>query len=222
MRQNLLICTLLAGMVSPGCHIPETVVLATRPPTPVEAKYRIEKGKKIFAFVDDSRNIAPSGRIKNRMATSLNKQLTDNNVAASTVPHERLTNLMLSTPDFNNLSVSEIGRKLGADVIICVKLEKFSLKDEPVATLWNPRFETSVKVVDNRGGRLWPDGEYNYSVEPVELPSQDRNDPNFAEELTNMLADKMADRIAKLFYNHKKPFEEEAMEPAKPYSGKQP
>ncbi|MBI5722861.1 MAG: hypothetical protein HZA50_02805 [Planctomycetes bacterium] len=222
MSMGLLICMLPAAAMSAGCNYLGGFLLAFQPPTPVDAKYKIERGKKILVLVDDPKNIAPYERLKNRMATSLNKQLTDNNVAASTVPHERLTNLMLSTHDFNNLRVSEIGQKLGADIVIYVKLEKFSLKDEPTTTIWNARLGTSVKVVDSRGKKLWPTGQNTFDVEPIELPSEDKSDPNFAEELTNRLADKMADRIAKLFYNHKKPFEEEAMEPAKPYSGKQP
>ncbi len=214
-RFRLLIMAFLAVVFFPGCQQLSAILIIFQPPTPVKAEYKIERGKKILVFVDDPKNIAPYERLKNRLATSLNKQLTENKIAASTVPHERLTNLMLSTPDFNNLTVSEIGQKLGADMIIYVKLEKFSLKDEPATTMWNPKLETSVKVVDCRGKRLWPDGLNTHDVTPVELKSQDKNDPNYAEELTNQLADKMADNIAKLFYDHKKPFEQEAMEPYK-------
>ncbi|MBI5724697.1 MAG: tyrosine-protein phosphatase [Planctomycetes bacterium] len=179
-----------------------------QPLTAVDAQYKIERGKKILVFVDDPKNVVPYERLKKRLVASLNKELTGNNVAASTVPHERLTNLMLSTPNFNDLSVSEVGQKLGADIIIYVKLENFSLKDEPATTVWNARLATSVKVVDSRGKRLWPTGQNTFDIDPVELPSEDKPDPNFAETLTNRLADKMADKIAKLFYNYNKPVEE--------------
>ena len=58
-------------------------------------------------------------------------------------------------------------------------------------------------MVDVDKGRLWPkDRPSGYPVEPVKTPTQDNLSTTYGSELASQLATMMADKIAKLFYEH--------------------
>lgn len=207
-KSRLLPAVLVIGMVfMPGCQpVIGWVVNTFAPPKKIDAVYKPPAGKTFLVFVDDIVNPVSYEPVKTELAERLNRILEDHDVAAHTVSYDDVLALMASTPDFNRLAVSEVGRKLGADIVLYVKIDKFSLKDSDVSPLWQGKLATTIRLVDVEMGRLWPDDRpEGYPVRPVELPPQTHPSPNYGQVLAKALAARMADRIGKLFYDHKIP-----------------
>ncbi len=184
------------------------------PPQKIKAVYRPPKGKRILVFVDDIERPLSYNPIKGDLTRKINRRLEEAGVAAETVPYEKMLDFIAATPNFNHLpvSVAAVGRKLGADLVIYVHIDRFSLKDEEkVGTLWHGRFHARVRVVDVREGVLWPKDrpKAGFVVPAIETPDTPDSSPTFGTKLSEELAERMAERIAMLFYDHRKPPEPE-------------
>ena len=179
------------------------------PKATIPAVYEPPKGKKMLVFVDDMENPVSHPPVKIELTRMINRLLAANEIAREAVPYGRLADLIAATPDFNELSVAEVGRKVGADIVLYVRVDQFALKDEAAMDLlWRGRLQTTVRMVDVVDGPLWPkDRLGGYQVDEVDTrPKPDDSDTD-AAEVTKILASKMADKITKLFYEHKDPYE---------------
>ncbi len=194
-----------AGILISGCGPVIGWTLNTiAPPEKIKPVYSPPKSKIILVLVDDLVSPVAYGPIKGELTERLNEKLTEHKIAAETVPYTDLLKLISAAPNFNRLAVSEVGQKLGADLVLCVAINKFSLKDNEVSPLWRGHMETTVRIVDVEKGRLWPeDRPAGYPVKPIETPTKSHPSASYGIDVARTLAEKMADRIAKLFYTHK-------------------
>lgn len=195
---------MLAGLT--GCGGAQLGWLATQmnPTVAVPAVYTPPKGKTVLVFVDDYFRVVTYDPVKEHLARQLSRQLQDNKVAKKTVGYERILALAEADNHFDDLSVSEVGDKLGADLVLYVLIDRFSLRDSDASQLWRGRLQATVRLVDVRSGRLWPqDRVEGYPVPAVETPLSDNSLPNYEAQLAQTLANQMAERVGRLFYDHK-------------------
>jgi len=209
---RMLAMTLSAAMAMPlsGCAVSAWFAAQFGPEKKVPAKYEPPAGKTILVFVDDMLHPVDYEPVKIELAEMLNKQLIDHKVAAKTIPYSRLGEFIAATPSFNSLAVGEVGRKLGADMVLYVQIDEFGLRDAAAAAeLWKGRLGTTVRLVDVTKGRLWPtDDPAGHMVLP-KAETQTVSDSSQArgEQISKELAAETADKIAKLFYSHSTPYE---------------
>ena len=209
---RMLAMTLSAAMAMPlsGCAVSAWFAAQFGPEKKVPAKYEPPAGKTILVFVDDMLHPVDYEPVKIELAEMLNKQLIDHKVAAKTIPYSRLGEFIAATPSFNSLAVGEVGRKLGADMVLYVQIDEFGLRDAAAASeLWKGRLATSIRLVDVTKGRLWPtDDPAGHMVLP-KAETQTVSDSSQArgEQISKELAAETADKIAKLFYSHSTPYE---------------
>ena len=191
-----------------GCGVFAYFLTELSPPRKVPALYEPPADKKFLVFVDDLQHGTVHEPVKKELTDRLNRMLVDNNVAASTISYDELLDLITVTPKFNRLAINQVGQKLGADVILYVRVDKFSVKDDEISPLWHGQLETTVRVVDARTSdeaevRMWPKDDLDgHHVEPVEIPPVADSSPGFGDAMARDLAAQMADRIAKFFYEH--------------------
>lgn len=206
MRVVMTLLLAATAMAAGGC--PQALawlVAQFTPPKRVKAVYEPPKGKKIFVFVDDRKFPVDYEPVKYELAERISEQLIEHKVARATVRYDLLQDLS-TTRDFHRLAISEVGEKLGADLVLYVQIEAFSLKDNPYSSSWQGRLETSVWFVDARKpARLWPKDVPRNSGHPVpsvEFKATENPSVTYGEEVAKALAAQMADHIVKLFYNH--------------------
>jgi len=206
LRKTLTILFLVAPALLGGCTLANWFVAVFSPPQKVKALYKPPKDKSYLVFVDDLLCPVTYEPIKRELTESLSEQLIEHGIAASTVPYEDLLDLMAANSNFNSMHVPTVGRKLGADMVLYVQIDEFALKDDQASPLWKGLLRVTVKIVDSDAGRLWPpDRPGGYPLSAIETPQTEHPSPAYGTELASLLADKAADRITKLFYEHEVP-----------------
>ncbi len=176
-------------------------------PEKVKATYEPPKDKKFLVFVDDLANPLSYEPIKRELSERLNKLLVENKVAADVVSYEQLLTLSMTDKKFNQLGVWNVGRRLGADIVMFIEVKEFRLKEYQDTELWQGNFAVEVRLIDCNAPkdnvRLWPtDREKGYPVGPVETEAREESAASHGVEVANELADKMADKIDKLFHDY--------------------
>lgn len=183
-----------------GCQQVEFLMYLFQPPTNVEAVYVPPKDKKILVLVEDRLHPTTYEPMKFALTEDINRRLKDANIAAATVPYDRIADLSISTPNYSNLSISQVGQRLGADLVLYVQIESLQLKE---GTVWHGHFDTSVWFIDaHDGARLWPKDQppgVGYMLPIVELPPSDDSSTNMGDEITKKLSKEMAIAIVDLF-----------------------
>ena len=204
--RNALCALLLPAALLPllsGCAVFSWLVAQFAPPQKVDAVYKPPEGKKVLVFVDDIRYRLDYEPIKRDLTEQLNRSLVEHKIASKTIPYRRVVDLMAATPGFYELRVSDIGRRLGAELVLYVESEKFTVKESEASPLWKGELQASVLIMDvGRGEPIWPKDRGRYPVGPVRLRAVQDPSPTYAAQVARKLADRMADRITKLFYDH--------------------
>ena len=199
MRSITTLILMLAALAQPGCQIFAWTVAQFGKPPKVKPVYEIPKDKKILVFVDSDvpLNFEP---IKCNLTEELNSQFIGNKIAGSVVSYVKLMDVLESTK--KRLSVSEVGKKLDADYVLYVRIEKFSVKDEEATTLWQGKLQVAVRLVDVQKGKVWPTDQKEYVLPLIELSPVDESSPGYGADIARQLSQQMADEVAKLFYEH--------------------
>jgi hypothetical protein len=197
----------LAPATLTGCPAVAWFVAQFEGSQKVKPLYQPPRGHTVAVLVDDLFVPAPD-TVKARLAEKLNRQLLDNGLAKSTVAHDKVQ-AALEGPTI--VSVGEAGKKVGADLVLYVNIERFGMRDDETNVMWHPVMQCSVRWVDvsTSGGpralgkRLWPtDRADGHVVGPVDLPAKEDTSPAAENDLSNELVDRMAAQIADLFYEH--------------------
>lgn len=209
------VLVVLAATTLGGCTLFNWFAAQFAPPKKVKAIYEPPAEEKVYlVFVDDLLHPVTYEPFKRMLTEKLGEALVEQDIAMQVVDYERLLDLMAAESDFNSMPISVVGERLGADVVLYVQVTDFQLKDNDVSPLWRGRFDASLRVVDVVDGRLWPrDRPQGYPMERVETPQTEHPSPTYGAELARKMAELAADRIAKLFYDHKVP--------ARPFAGKE-
>lgn len=193
-----------------SCQAIAWPIAALAPPQKVKALYTLPADKKVLVFVDDLQNPVHYPPVKRDLAEAIGKELMAQKAVGATIPYERVLDLMAGDKAFNDLGVANVGRKVGADVVVYVEIKSFKLREAEGSPLWEGQLGAAVRVVDawatkKDSARLWPKDAVEYNVPAVGLPVKEDPNADYGAELAKTLSARMADRVAKLFYDHEVP-----------------
>ena len=205
----VLLAVMMASLLS-SCAAIAWPVAALTPPQKIKPLYTLPADKKVLVFVDDVQSPVSFPPVKRDLAEAIGRELLAQKVAAATIPYERVLDLMAAEKKFNDLGVANVGRKVGADVVLYVEIRSFKLREQEGSPLWEGQISTSIRVVDawattNKTARLWPQDTTDHPIGPVGMPVKEDPNVEYGAELSKSLANRMADRVAKLFYEHEVP-----------------
>jgi len=172
----------------------------------VKPKYEFPKGKTLLVFVESDpalNYLAGVELVRVSLANVIGEQLVENQAVASYVSQNRLQNVLEQLPEL--ASIGEVGQRCGADFVLYVQIEQLSFQDVPNTTLYTGRMQTAVKVIDVTQGKVFPPVEAKYPLKEIKLTPTDDTSPTYTNVIAKVLAIKMGDNIAKLFYEHELP-----------------
>ncbi len=196
----------LPALLGAGCEGIKYMAAVMAPAEKVKPLYNLPADKKILVFVDDIRHPLTYEAVKTDLAQRVGRLLVQHKMAKEVIPPDKLLDLASSMQSFNQMPIPDVGSKLGADLVLYIEIDHFSLRESNDSPLWLGRFVARVKIVDSKVGRIWPEDRPNgFPVPPVETPATANFNESYGAVLATKLAEDMAVRVVNLFREHEKP-----------------
>lgn len=199
------VVSLLSLSVAPSCnYLGPAVAIISGPPTK-PAVYELDPNLTYVIFIDDLRSRLPKRSLRDVIAgtaeeTILSEGLLNQDHLISAAATRRIA---ASDSSENMMSIVEVGRRVGADVVIYVTIDGFLLSRDNVAAM--PTVLSRMKLLDvEKNERLWPGNDEGYSVivQPQRQQGDLPTDLAGRNAMEVALAKKFGVAIAQCFYKH--------------------
>jgi hypothetical protein len=195
------VCT-LGAVALPGCNIVAPVAYAIHGPGNVEPRFVLDETRSVVVFIDDPSSKIAQRRLRYSMADVASRAMLKEKVVADVIDSRTILAAASKERHGDRMSITELGRAVGADIVVYAVVTNFSLTAEEGTFV--PATSLRVKVIDvSDGRRVWPDTEAGFLLE-VRLPQrpsatgQDRG----RIQVETQLAEQAGRAIAQLFYKH--------------------
>ncbi len=195
---------LLAGSLcfAAGCQAAGAALdRASGGPT-VKAKYVPAPQDPMLVLVESYGLALDSGIEAEHMTLSLSQSLTDNKIAPL-VDGQKLERLKDADPrKYGNMSIAEIGRRLGAKQILYVNISRSEIEKPAGSGQMRGNMDATVKIVDSASAATrWPtDSPYEIVQIQTNWIPDDANKTD--SDVRAQMADQMAEDIGKLFHDY--------------------
>ena len=199
----LALCLLLTA--APGCNILGPVVAVVSGPPTKAAAYELDPSRIYVIFVDDLRSSLPKRSLRDVIAQSAEEQI----LAEGLLPQDHLLSatatrrVAASETNENKMPIAEVGRRVGADVVIYITVDGFMLSRDGVSAM--PTALSRMKIIDvTQNERIWPSTDEGYSVivQPNRQQGDLPKDLSGRNALEVALAKRLGLAIAQTFYKH--------------------
>lgn len=170
----------------------------------VEPQFELTKGS-LLILVEDRRGVVTQPRALRKVHKTLCEKFVEYKVNKKVVPLETCERLQRTEKAYEKLSVRQIGEKLGAEQVLYIIAERFSLQTEPGAPLFKGEFVARVKVLTTESigdNRLWPREPSGRRIAVTTHPIPADGDKK-ASDVADELATKLGEAVAKMFYQHR-------------------
>jgi len=187
----------------PGCNVITPVAYAIHGPQKIDPVYSLTEELKTVVFVDDPSSRVTQRRLRYSIADRATKELLAKRILIDMLdPRGILT--AASSERYGELSsIADLGKSVGADIVIYAVVTEFSLTPETGSYI--PQAMLRVKIIDvATGERLWPDDEMGL-VANIQMPQRagaaaERSGDRIQTE--QELAQRAGLGLAQLFYKH--------------------
>jgi len=196
---------LFAILVLAGCNIVAPVAMAVEGPPRVPAVFELDPERPTVIFVDDRHNVLPKRSLRTEMARVTERVLLDRELIlqGNLIDHRAaLRTASRELPD-EPMSVVEVGRRIGAEVVVYISFDNFMITRDRVSV--HPLCNGNLTIYDTvTNTQLFPPaGEYavRTSLPPKTSPFQSLS---LAErsEVERELAAGVGLRLARLFFEY--------------------
>ena len=197
----LALITLLSCIA--GCNVVTPIAYAIHGPEKINPTYTLPEHATTVVFVDDPSSKIAQRRLRYAMADTATSQLLEKRVLTDMLEPRGIIAAATKDSHSKRMSITELGKSVGADIVIYAVVTNFSLSPETGSYI--PQASLRVKVIDvAEGKRVWPDTEFGFPLE-VQIPqlpglSPDGNAGQLAIE--QQLANRAGLGISQLFYRH--------------------
>ncbi len=206
MRSLGLVAGLLTATTGCGPQVGAWLyTLGLVPDEKVAAEYKLPDGP-VLILVDDNQGLVQPPLARRALVEALGEELKKHNAAGEVTTNEELARLRRSAPDFDELSIRQVGRRANADTVLWINVEDFSVEDDLELLASPARFVVRLKVFnaradDKRDLRLWPREREGRFVTITVSPHDIRECKKMAD-VHRKIAAVMANKTARLFYDH--------------------
>ena len=205
--RSLVALALLASVLGSGCDQAAWILVKTVgpwvPEDKVEAECRLG-GQSVLVLVDVADPAVASAypRLELMVSDGIRKALEREGAAGPIVPVHSLAVARRTEPDFTRWSVAQVGRYFNVDRVVHVEVYEFRLKDSPGGNVFHGYAESAVRVVSPETGKqVWP---VLASARLVTAETMPDVQPEESAEVVAILAEGLAEKIARYFYTYKK------------------
>ena len=202
-----IIAALVLAALAGACNIITPAAYIIEGPPSNDAQYTLPD-RKVVVFVDDRKNLLSRTQLRTVIGDKVSSDLLAKELVPDAIAsRDALAVARRDESAGKTISTAEIGEKVGAEIVIYVRVLAFNLS-EPGG---NPRPNAlaRVRVIDatNRA-RLFPTDVEDPGVE-VESDMREvsldlYNTTSGKRSIEELLATNLGDRIGKLFYKHEK------------------
>ncbi len=170
----------------------------------VEPEFTLTKGP-LLVLIEDPNNVVTEPRAVREVFATVSDIFLEFKVNRQIIPWEERERLERNEKGYHKLSIRQIGEKLGAEQILHIKIERFSLHGEEGAPLLKGEFVSRVKVIATKQDhdvRLWPRDPSGRRLSVTTPPTSSEGDKT-ASDVARELAIRMGQAVAELFYEHR-------------------
>ena len=189
--------------IATGCNIVGPAFLLIHGPDKIPQQYELDKERPVVIFLDDREFNIPRWPTRERVSAAAERALLDSKAVARVLDSRAASAIVSGEPRGDLMPISEVGRKMGAEVVIYVVPESFSMTTDGQS--FSPSSRLRVKVLDAIADkRLWPEEREGYALTVTASTRQGTSPTDSAtvREAENEFADLVGLRIAELFYSH--------------------
>ncbi|VAX42057.1 hypothetical protein MNBD_PLANCTO03-1262 [hydrothermal vent metagenome] len=186
-----------------GCNIVAPAYLLVHGPEKIPQVYALDRERSVVFFLDDREFNIRRAPTRERVAAAAERALLDAKAVDRVLDSRAAMTVVSGEPRGDLLPISEVGRKVGAEVVIYVVPEIFTLSTD--GQTFTPMARLRVKVLDAAADtRLWPEEREGYTLEVTATKRQGSlpTDASSIRQAENDFADLVGRRLAQLFYAH--------------------
>lgn len=191
-----------AGAAIPaGCNVAGPALLLAHGPPKLPREYQLDKEKKTVILVDDFDSRLPKRRLGTIIADKAQKDVAKKGLVKELISAESAMALARTETSEDRRTIPQIGRDVGADVVIWCGVEMFSLTADGQS--FSPTARLRIKVIDVASdSRVWPAEERHYTlvVQPAPDTAEAPATTTALDKAQAELADFCGRAIAELFY----------------------
>ncbi len=198
----LFLCLLL--LPSAGCVQLATMMAHATGGDWIEPEFNLTHGR-LLVLVEDPSGLVSQPRALRELHREISEKFLEFSVNSKIVPPEDIERIKRKERDYGRLSIREVGEKHGAEQVLYIRVDQFTLQAEEGAPLYKGLFTVRVKVLSTeaeRDVRLWPRDPSGRRVS-VGTPPVATDSGKSESDVARELAVKMGAEVAKLFYGHR-------------------
>ncbi len=203
-RTCVLLSLITLGFGLTGCQILTGVTYFFRPAQIQKAEFHFGDGP-VAIFIESAAAEGGMPIFERELHTKLRDIFRAKKISTNVVPHDRAMNLPRRHPDFRSWNLQKIGRGLGADQLLYVRIMELRVRESRDAPLLNPMVRLEIKVIDVNAPpthpRAWPDSAGGRDLAPVTRQAQEFSTRERTDLATVKLARDAAYRVAAPFYD---------------------
>ena len=153
----------LAGILfQSSCAVISLIATPTSHEKKIPAEYDLteRQEQKILVLVNQPGWLASGVNLRYYLTRAIHYGLTEKIefLPENIVDYNKLSEFRSNRSDFALLSAQEVGKALGADIVLVVTVEDYQLNLMPEAKYYDGSLSAAVALVDTASGeKLWPD-----------------------------------------------------------------
>lgn len=208
LRSRLAFCGLFLAVTGCGYTAGQALYWTGlfRPPK-VEAEHILDD-RSLLILVDDPDEQVEWPQTLDYLATLLRSKLVEHKLVTHVLPTDTVKRLRATHADFDTQSCQRIGALAGADQVLWLEVRDFYARTEISDVDVAARLAVTVKVIDARDQgehakvRIWPVHPRGRRIS-AELSPGVVTRAKASDMIARLLAEEVADKVAKLLYEHR-------------------
>lgn len=186
-----------------GCQAFGFLTYMFGPPRVQKAEFRLGKGP-LAIFIESAAGDGSMPIFERELHVKLDEIFRAERISNNVVPLDRAQSLPQRHPDFRSWSLQKIGRTLGADQLLYVRIQELRVRESPEHPLLSPMARLELKVIDVNAppsrARVWPESGAR-ELPPITRQTEEASSRERTDMAIVKLARDAAREIASRFYD---------------------